>query len=567
MNDPQLLPPDEFKRLLFAKLQAHTRNFGWTGIREAKIGSYDSGVAIVPPDEREAKGRFYARDEGSGDLFQVANTDSAVPFDNDLAYDMPVRIGRPPKGAGLAIMGVSQRAFEFYGGALPSQYLDFVNSMVHPSRIVFLQLTIVSGFTIKVGAGWYRYGTEFYVLNGQNLGSLESYKPSTSGKAKFVLVCWSHDNQEMAVTESAEFDHASPLALPNALNGLTIPDPSSIVLGAVYLYQGQTALAESDLNTLQEFISVGTGGSGSISTTDATEYPAGGYLSPTSSLDIDSENSNTQTNAVGKVYYIPKVGSTLAYYDSGSFSIASIPVGLNVTIASAGVYDIFAYWTGTALALEAVAWTSNTARATELAFHNKGLITKIGYTTHRYLGTVYAYDSSGNIKVEDKLDKRHVFNMFNRRRAKFAISTVSSSWSLADNAITDWASISDPMNFVLGIKDQTVVIEAVGVYAYAGSDTGRAYILAELNGSDLTSVGTYENLQLTPASFIAGSAANLKTATMRLSYHSVGLNALVLREYFNSTIGTPGTDSVTSYGTYTDGLVTLRAGLVGYVEL
>lgn len=95
-----------------------------------------------------------------------------------------------------------------------------------------------------------------------------------------------------------------------------------------------------------------------------------------------------------------------------SFAEKSLALG---TPTSGTNYDVFAYASGGAVTLDntsLVAWSSNTARATNI-LQQHGVWVKSGSTTYRYLGTIR---TTATTTTEDSALNHYVFNASNRVR-------------------------------------------------------------------------------------------------------------------------------------------------------
>src|SRR5207244_3794732 len=101
----------------------------------------------------------------------------------------------------------------------------------------------------------------------------------------------------------------------------------------------------------------------------------------------------------GTLYLTPIFNNgtiTTAYGNIGLLSSGGVvslrnsqEVSLSLTLTSGKVYDVWVYDNSGVPALEVLAWTNVTTRATGLAYNN-GIITKSGDQTRRYVGTIYA---------------------------------------------------------------------------------------------------------------------------------------------------------------------------------
>lgn len=134
-----------------------------------------------------------------------------------------------------------------------------------------------------------------------------------------------------------------------------------------------------------------------------------GRLTLESGVPVSVTNQTAKTT----VYFTPYVGSKIALYDGASawnvrtFTEISVAVPSNTSTP----FDVFCYDNSGTPALEALAWTNDTTRATALVYQN-GVLVKSGATTRRYLGTCRTTTVSG--QCEDSDTKRFVWNMYNR---------------------------------------------------------------------------------------------------------------------------------------------------------
>ncbi len=153
-------------------------------------------------------------------------------------------------------------------------------------------------------------------------------------------------------------------------------------------------------------------------------YPAQGRLTLTSG---DPEG-NTSVSGGSTLYYSPYCGDRLALYYNSAWSLYSFAeTSLDLSaLAADTVYDVFACYNGSAVTLEALAWSSASARATALTRQN-GVYVKSGDPTRRYLGTVRTTATAGTSANTE--NKRFVYNYYNK--LPFAVKTANSnaSWT------------------------------------------------------------------------------------------------------------------------------------------
>lgn len=156
-----------------------------------------------------------------------------------------------------------------------------------------------------------------------------------------------------------------------------------------------------------------------------SEYSVvGGRLTLTTATPITTSDVTGATT----LYYTPDIHGRIGLYFGGwsVYTTDEISVSL-AAISSATNYDVFAYYTGSAVALELLAWTNATTRATAIA-RQDGVWVKSGDATQRYLGTIRA---SGAGTCEDSVSKRFVWNAYNRHGRNLVVMTGDTTWSMS----------------------------------------------------------------------------------------------------------------------------------------
>lgn len=182
------------------------------------------------------------------------------------------------------------------------------------------------------------------------------------------------------------------------------------------------------------------GTSGNVLTSDGSNFvsqalvvtsaaPAdvvGGRLTLETGVPVSTTTQDNRTT----LYYTPYVSGQISLYNGSAWvscTFTEISASLSGLTATRP-YDVFVYDSdanGTADALDLVAWTSTTARATALATQN-GVFVKSGATGRRWVGTV-AMDGTG--AADDWYGHRGVYNWYNQRlRPVYAIKSTS-SWT------------------------------------------------------------------------------------------------------------------------------------------
>lgn len=176
-------------------------------------------------------------------------------------------------------------------------------------------------------------------------------------------------------------------------------------------------------------------------------------------LETGEPVSDTDQTAASTVYYTPYAHDSVPLYDGTHWYLRQTSeISVSVPSTTDTPFDVFAYWTGSAVALETVNWTNGTTRATALVRQN-GKWVKSGDTSRLYVGTCCTTDTSG--ECEDSEQNRLVFNHYNRvRRSLFAYDetdawTHTATWRAANN------STANRVNICVGLADALVELEVI----------------------------------------------------------------------------------------------------------
>lgn len=222
-------------------------------------------------------------------------------------------------------------------------------------------------------------------------------------------------------------------------------------------------------------------------------------------------------SGIGTVYYTPYLHDMICLWDGtrwvwGTFSEISITLS---GLTAGRPYDVFGYLSSGALALEILAWTSATVRATAVTIQD-GRYCKSGDKTRLYLGTFY---TTGTATTADTSAQRFLWNMYNRVSRPLYVSGGAShgygtgTWRQYNNVTTT------RFEFVVGIAGDPLPLGVqaqgnAGMIVGAGLDATNT---SSLNGFVFNS-GT--------SSIAAGMADNLIPAA--------GYHFLTLTEFGNA---------------------------------
>jgi hypothetical protein len=158
----------------------------------------------------------------------------------------------------------------------------------------------------------------------------------------------------------------------------------------------------------------------------------GGRLTLESGVPISTSDQTAKTT----IYYTPFVHNTINLWDGSNwkpttFAETSLALG---TLTSGKPYDVFGYLSGGALALELLAWTDDSTRATAVTIQD-GRYCKSGNKTRLLLGTFY---TASTTTTEDSLRRRLVGNMYNTVPRRLSRSSGQASHSYASSTYRTW---------------------------------------------------------------------------------------------------------------------------------
>lgn len=192
---------------------------------------------------------------------------------------------------------------------------------------------------------------------------------------------------------------------------------------------------------------------------------ANGRLSLTTGTPVTSADVTGATT----LYYTPYNGSRIAIYNTSTslwelLSFTEKSIGTTGGTASKP-HDVFGVKSAGMLALELLAWTDDTTRATGLTTQD-GVYVKSGDASRRYLGTVYL---DGSKQIDDSLTSRHVWNVQNRVERPFSRQEGTNSWTYNNANLRQVnSSASNQFSMVVGLNEDRVTASAV-LSGYSGS--------------------------------------------------------------------------------------------------
>lgn len=192
----------------------------------------------------------------------------------------------------------------------------------------------------------------------------------------------------------------------------------------------------------------------------------GGRLTLTSGVPVTTSDVTGATT----IYYTPYVHDTIVLWDGVRWRpviFAEVSHALGTMTANTN-YDVFGYLNAGTLALEKLAWTNDTTRATAATIQD-GRYCKSGDKTRLYLGTIRSTstttteDSAGGVTSQVG-GKRFVWNMYNRIPRQMQVVDTTATWTYNG---ADWrqanAAAGNKVECIVGITSDvsaTVVATA-----------------------------------------------------------------------------------------------------------
>lgn len=182
------------------------------------------------------------------------------------------------------------------------------------------------------------------------------------------------------------------------------------------------------------------------------------------------------TTAGTTLFFTPHNHGSITIYDGNAWverNSAEISLGMT-GMTTALPYDIYVHWTGTALALELLAWTNTTTRATALIRWG-GVLVKSGDTTRRYVGTIIA---TGATTTNDTLLQRYVYNEYNQVERYLYATDTTTTWTYALTTIRQTrGSTANKVELCIGgVGCRPFRARANSNYLTSSTDCGVTYI-------------------------------------------------------------------------------------------
>lgn len=252
--------------------------------------------------------------------------------------------------------------------------------------------------------------------------------------------------------------------------------------------------------------------------------------------------------AATTLYFTPFRGNQIDLYTGTTWQrLTFSQVSIAIPASTSQMYDVWGIISSGSLALELLAWTNDTTRATALTTQD-GVYVKSGDATRRYLGSFRTTGVSG--QSEDSILNRLCWNYYNRFQRKVKATDSTTSWTYTTAA---WrqanGNTANQVNYVSGVAENINDIKV-----QAGFSNSSASINASVSiGVSSTTVNSADVYGFTTA----GAGGGGLTHANVLHTPAVGYVSYVWLEQ-SAASGT-----TTWYGT--NGVATQLGGLTGMI--
>jgi len=237
--------------------------------------------------------------------------------------------------------------------------------------------------------------------------------------------------------------------------------------------------------------------------------------------------ASSDVTAATTLYLAPYTGNRIALYYSSAWAIyTTSQVSVSIPSTTATNYDVWAYYSGSAVALECTAWTDATTRASALAYQD-GVLMKSCDATRRYIGTIRTTSTSG--QCEDSVAKRLVWNYYNRVSRQMFRKDPGSDWTYSTNTFRQANNnTANKLEIVQGVAEESFNAQ-ITVYVLNSTSTPRSVAFG-LGLDSTTDTYNYANLWTTAFNSYVISTTGSYTFPALIGYHSI-----VWLEYGNGT--------------------------------
>jgi hypothetical protein len=267
-------------------------------------------------------------------------------------------------------------------------------------------------------------------------------------------------------------------------------------------------------------------------------------------LSLSSGIAVSDVAAQGTIYLMPFRGDKIALWDGTYWQLFTLTeISIAVPAVANQMYDLFVFNNSGTPALEALAWTNDTTRATSLTFNSSnGIYTKTGDQTRRYAGS-FRTISAG--QCSDTTSFRHLWNYHNRVRRSMVVKESTNGWNYTT---LTWrqanANTANQLDFVTGVQEDFV--HAIAHASCRNTNSGVDVYVGI--GIDSTSANS---ANLAPYATTPAAGINIAITAIFEQLVTVGRHTLVWLEQSAATGTTTWNGDA--------GSVDLGSGIHGYI--
>ena len=250
-----------------------------------------------------------------------------------------------------------------------------------------------------------------------------------------------------------------------------------------------------------------------------------GRLTLTTNVPIPTSDVTGATT----VYFTPFRGNLIAVHDGDHWQVlafSQLAIALGSDAANTN-YDVFAYYSSGAVAIERTAWTNDSTRAVALTTLD-GVYVKSSDTTRRYIGT---YRTTGTVgQTEDSASKRLVWNYYNRVPRNLRVLETTDSWTYTTAARRQANNnTANQVAVVIGVAEV-----AVNVFvSVVGSNTTAGVNFSASIGADSTSTEAANVIMNYTTAQVAGYG--IAAAASLVTMPAAGYHFYAWLEYSNAS--------------------------------
>lgn len=212
--------------------------------------------------------------------------------------------------------------------------------------------------------------------------------------------------------------------------------------------------------------------------------------------------TTTDVTAATTLYFALYKGNQLTLYDGAKWvTLTYTQLSVAVPATTSTMYDVFVDYTAGVPALELVAWSSDTARATALATQD-GVYVQTADADSLYVCSFRTTGVSG--QTEDSFAKRYIWNYYNRVERPMRVLPTADSWQYTLATYRQaGADAANQLDFVIGVSEDLVEAEllvtaengsAVAVWVGIGLDSTTALATGQANARTDIGAGQTKNV-------------------------------------------------------------------------